>query len=83
MLSEVFPYTRQLVQCAECEVETNLRDTVFHFNDVHGWSREKISDWLEQWENEHLGYETLTESEVTTDETPATLSLQQEASLQG
>lgn len=85
---EFFPYMlgrAQLIPCpTECAVAESCISTMcVHLNDEHQWTREAIADFVEAWENEHLGYETLTESEVTTSEPTTALLLQQKAALQG
>lgn len=66
-ISTVFRYLNEDVKCPDvgCRVEPlSVMQMVIHLNDgAHEWSREKIADWLEEWENANLGYETLVEAE--------------------
>jgi len=39
--------------CPECSCRYDgLVNTIFHLNDMHDWTRERISDWVEQQERE-------------------------------
>lgn len=83
-LCELFPYfVAQNVDCpANCgQKGSYLSQVMVHLNDIHYWTREAIADFVESWENEHLGYETITE-EVTEDVSQPAVLLQQEAALQ-
>lgn len=64
-LLPLFPYlgeVRDSLACSECESATGtLLNTIYHLNDDHRWTRERIADWLYD-EEEKLGFVTLTEA---------------------
>lgn len=63
--------------CPECDGPgTTLSSLIFHLNDDHQWSRERIADWL-YLEEEKLGFITLTTEQDT--ESAASAALPEDA----
>lgn len=55
--------TETSVKCPACEGVNGMPiSVIYHLNDDHRWTRERIADWLEK-EEEKLGYVTLIETE--------------------
>lgn len=63
-IESMFTYASlQQAECPEgCGGSLFLESVIIHLNDDHEWTRERIADFVEEFE-ESIGYETLIESE--------------------
>lgn len=50
-----FPITLQPHGCPQCTDRRiiHVEDAIWHLNDTHRWTRERIADWVETIENQH------------------------------
>jgi hypothetical protein len=48
-IAKAVPAVNTLVTCPVCNLKSRvtISELIIHLNDLHGWSREKIADWLE------------------------------------
>ena len=47
-LDEQWPFAYDVkVQCPACEMRDFVADVLWHLNDTHKWTRERIADWVE------------------------------------
>ncbi len=49
-LYHVWPYLVTTRTCPACAMMNCGVGLIFHLNDTHFWSRERIADWIETWE---------------------------------
>jgi hypothetical protein len=45
-LEQEYPFTTTVVECPECAQRAGLFDTLWHLNDDHRWTRERIADFV-------------------------------------
>ena len=61
----MYPYLQERANgCPACSLGkwATVAGILFHLNDNHAWSRARVADWLESYE-ESIGYVTITETE--------------------
>lgn len=69
-LARMYPYIKHTVACPACEAhDDEVGWIAVCLNDAHGWSRERVKDWVERYE-ESIGFVTI---EVTEDKTPSSI----------
>lgn len=80
VIESTYPYANAAdpnLRCPACNMTVpRLLMGVYHLNDAHRWTRERIADFVEQYE-EKLGYVHLVEQEVTTNGSPSALYKQE------
>lgn len=45
-----WPYAAKDAQCPECQGLGQVANAIVCLNDLHGWTRERIADWVVQFE---------------------------------